>query len=45
MDNEDFYITIVGYKYFTEKYHVKRGYCCKSNCNIVLTGLTQILIK
>ena len=32
MDNEDFYITIDGYKCFTEKYHLKRGYCCKSNC-------------
>ena len=32
MDNEDFYITDEGYKCFTEKYHLKRGYCCKSNC-------------
>ena len=32
MDNEDFYITIDGYKCFTEKYHLKRGYCCESNC-------------
>ena len=32
MDNEDFYITVVGYKCFTEKYPLKRGYCCKSNC-------------
>jgi len=32
MDNEDFYITKEGYKCFTEKYHLKRGYCCQSNC-------------
>ena len=32
MDNEDFYMTQDGYKCFTEKYHLKRGYCCKSNC-------------
>ena len=32
MDDEDFYITVDGYKCFTEKYHIKRGYCCKSNC-------------
>ena len=29
---EDFYINKEGYKVFTEKYHLKRGYCCKSNC-------------
>ena len=21
-----------GYKVMTEKYHIKRGYCCKNNC-------------
>ena len=21
-----------GYKVFTENFHLKRGYCCKSNC-------------
>ena len=29
---EDFYYTPEGYKCFTEKYHLKRGYCCKSDC-------------
>jgi hypothetical protein len=29
---EDYYITPEGYKCFTEKYHLKRGYCCKSGC-------------
>ena len=32
MENEDFYITDEGHKCFTKKYHLKRGYCCKSNC-------------
>ena len=32
LEEEDFYITPEGYKCFTEKYHLKRGYCCKSNC-------------
>ena len=32
MEERDFYITDEGYKCFTEKYHLKRGYCCKSNC-------------
>ncbi len=29
---EDFYYSEQGYKVFTEKYHLKRGYCCKSGC-------------
>jgi hypothetical protein len=29
---DDYYLTPEGYVVFTEKYHLKRGYCCKSNC-------------
>jgi hypothetical protein len=29
---EDFYFNEKGYRIFTEKYHLKRGYCCKSGC-------------
>jgi hypothetical protein len=29
---EDFYYSEEGYKVFTEVYHLKRGYCCKSGC-------------
>lgn len=29
---EDFYMSPDGYMVFTEKYHLKRGYCCKSGC-------------
>lgn len=32
IEGEDFYYTPEGYKCFTEKYHLKRGYCCKSGC-------------
>ncbi len=32
LDPEDFYKSDQGYIVFTEKYHLKRGYCCKSNC-------------
>jgi hypothetical protein len=32
IENDDFYITPEGYRCFTEKYHLKRGYCCKSGC-------------
>ena len=31
-DPEDFYKSPEGYIIFTEKYHLKRGYCCKSGC-------------
>lgn len=31
-ENEDYYYNEQGYKVFTEKYHLKRGYCCKSGC-------------
>jgi hypothetical protein len=29
---EDFYTSPEGYIVFTEKYHLKRGHCCKSGC-------------
>ena len=32
IEGEDFYYTLEGYKCFTEKHHLKRGYCCKSGC-------------
>lgn len=32
LEPEDFYKTKEGFIVFTEKYHLKRGYCCKSGC-------------
>lgn len=32
LDPEDYYLSDEGYIIFTEKYHLKRGYCCKSGC-------------
>ena len=32
LDPEDYYKTEEGYIVFTEKYHIKRGHCCKSGC-------------
>jgi hypothetical protein len=29
---EDYYINEQGLMVFTEKYHLKRGYCCKNGC-------------
>lgn len=31
-EGEDYYLTPEGYRCFTEKHHLKRGYCCKSGC-------------
>ncbi|MFM7104074.1 MAG: DUF5522 domain-containing protein [Flavobacteriales bacterium] len=28
----DYYLSPEGYIVFTEAYHLKRGYCCKSGC-------------
>ena len=32
LEPDDFYYTPEGYIVFTEKYHLKRGHCCKSGC-------------
>jgi hypothetical protein len=32
LEEGDYYISEEGYIVFTEKYHLKRGYCCKSGC-------------
>ncbi|MEZ4720569.1 MAG: DUF5522 domain-containing protein [Flavobacteriales bacterium] len=32
LEEEDYYMSEEGYIVFTEKYHLKRGYCCKSGC-------------
>ncbi|MFT5582370.1 MAG: hypothetical protein ACI9XP_000090 [Lentimonas sp.] len=32
LDPEDFYMSEHGFIVFTEKYHLKRGRCCKSGC-------------
>lgn len=32
LSKEDYYMSPDGYVVFTEKYHLKRGHCCKSGC-------------
>jgi len=32
LEEEDYYLSAEGYKVFTVQYHLKRGYCCQSNC-------------
>jgi len=31
-DKEEYYMNEDGYVVFTEKHHIKRGYCCKNGC-------------
>ncbi len=32
LKSDEYYMSEDGYVVFTEKYHIKRGYCCNSNC-------------
>ena len=32
LSKDEYYMSNNGYVIFTEKYHLKRGYCCDSNC-------------
>ena len=32
LDKDEYYNSSEGYVIFTEKYHLKRGYCCNNNC-------------
>ncbi|WP_176420426.1 DUF5522 domain-containing protein [Lutibacter flavus] len=32
LESDEFYLSKEGYRVFTEKYHLKRGYCCKNGC-------------
>jgi hypothetical protein len=41
IEGEDFYYTPEGYKCFTEKHHLKRGYCCKVDVVIVPMVMTR----
>ncbi|MFY0605635.1 MAG: hypothetical protein JXR10_02910 [Cyclobacteriaceae bacterium] len=45
-EKQDFYFTKEGFKVFTEKYHLDRGYCCKSGCRHCPYGFhTNIFTK
>lgn len=32
LNDDEFYLNEDGFIVFTEKYHLKRGHCCKSGC-------------
>jgi hypothetical protein len=41
LKEDEFYMSPEGYIVFTKKYHLKRGYCCKSNCKHCPYGFDQ----
>ena len=45
LDPEDFYYSPEGYIIFTEKYHLKRGYCCKNGCKHCPYGFNKKIGK
>ncbi len=32
LEPDEFYLSDEGFVVFTEKYHLKRGYCCQNGC-------------
>jgi hypothetical protein len=32
LEEGDYYVNEQGFKVFTEAFHLKRGYCCRSGC-------------
>jgi biotin synthase-like enzyme len=41
LSEDDYYLSEEGFIIFTETYHLKRGYCCKSNCKHCPYGYQQ----
>lgn len=45
IEGTDFYWSEQGYKVFTEKHHLKRGFCCLNNCKNCPFGYDKKLNK
>jgi hypothetical protein len=41
LEPDEYYTSPEGYIVFTEKYHLKRGYCCKNMCKHCPYGYTE----
>lgn len=41
LEPDDYYFDDSGLMVFTEKYHLKRGYCCKSGCRHCPYGFSK----
>ncbi|WP_100337990.1 DUF5522 domain-containing protein [Hymenobacter chitinivorans] len=37
----DYYLTPEGFMVFTEQYHLRRGFCCKSGCRHCPWGFSR----
>jgi hypothetical protein len=44
-EKDDYYFNEIGLMVFTENYHLKRGFCCKSGCKNCPYGFYNNLIK
>lgn len=42
LDPEDYYHSEDGYIVYTEKYHLKRGYCCQNSCKHCPYGFNKV---
>ncbi|MCB2378403.1 DUF5522 domain-containing protein [Hymenobacter sp. BT635] len=38
----DYYLTPEGFMVFTEQYHLRRGFCCKSGCRHCPWGFSKV---
>jgi len=45
LEQEDFYLSSKGYKVFSERYHLKRGICCRRNCKHFPNGFDPKMDK
>jgi len=45
LDPDDYYHSEDGYIVYTEKYHLKRGYCCQNNCKHCPYGFNKAKIQ
>ncbi len=43
LEKEDYYLNDQGLMVFTERYHLKRGYCCENNCKHCPYGFSKKL--
>jgi hypothetical protein len=45
LEDDEFYLSPEGYTVFTEKYLLKRGYCCKNGCKHCPYGFNKKQLK
>src|SRR5690606_41430349 len=43
VEGEDFYLSEMGFRIFTEKYLLERGFCCMSGCKHCPYGFNKLI--